>query len=129
MNSKYRSTKPVLRAPAGRLLHLAAVLFSATIARTRSILESNLIVNGNAEAGSAGASVSNVVTIPNWTCTGNVTVLPYHLTGTVLPNDPAPEDQGFASSTALCRFRSTSAAPDGHRTCYVAVQNQPCRGE
>jgi len=47
-----------------------------------SILNTNLIVNGNAEAGPAASSFPSLVSsFPGWTATGNVNVLPYNLTG------------------------------------------------
>jgi uncharacterized protein (TIGR03437 family) len=85
------------RLPYGRwLLCMAAVLAAAQSAQAQqSILGSNLIVNGNAEAGAAGTGPTDVVAIPGWTRTGNATVLPYGLTGYVLLSDPAPPDHGF----------------------------------
>jgi uncharacterized protein (TIGR03437 family) len=55
----------------------------------------NLIVNGNAEAGTAATSSANPVPIPGWTVSGNATVLPYDLSGYLLLSDPAPPDHGF----------------------------------
>ena len=55
----------------------------------------NLIVNGNAEMGTAGTGANDVVAIPGWTRAGNATVLPYGLTGYVLTSDPAPPDHLF----------------------------------
>jgi uncharacterized protein (TIGR03437 family) len=61
-----------------------------------SILNTNLIVNGNAEAGPASPDgTTTVSSIPGWTRTGNADVLPYDLTGLVLLSDPAPPDHGF----------------------------------
>ena len=61
----------------------------------QSILGTNLIVNGNAESGSAGMGVATPVSIPGWTVTGKPTVLPYGLTGFMQTTDPAPPDRGF----------------------------------
>ena len=85
------------------LLGYAALFAVATqLAHAQSILGANLIVNGNAEAGSAGKSTSDVVPIPDWTVSsGSPTVLPYGLTrnGAYNPGiqtaDPAPPDHGF----------------------------------
>jgi uncharacterized protein (TIGR03437 family) len=61
-----------------------------------SVLNTNLIVNGNAEAGPAASSFSSLVSsVPGWTATGNVNVLPYNLTGYIQLTDPAPPDHGF----------------------------------
>ena len=66
------------------------------LAHAQGILGTNLIVNGNAEAGPAGTSITNIVgSVPGWTRTGNATVLPYDLTGYVLLSNPAPADHGF----------------------------------
>lgn len=62
----------------------------------QSILGVNLIVNGDAEAGSAGTDLQNVVTsIPGWTSGGHPNVLPYGLTGLVQLTSPAPPTHGF----------------------------------
>jgi uncharacterized protein (TIGR03437 family) len=79
------------------LLCAAGLLFASQIGRGQSILGTNLIVNGNAEAGPASPDGKTVVSsIPNWTRTkGNANVLPYGLTGFVQLTDPAPPDHGF----------------------------------
>jgi hypothetical protein len=66
------------------LLGIAALLTYAELAGAQSILNSNLIVNGNAEAGQAGTGVvTAVASIPGWTAqSGKPTVLPYNLTST-----------------------------------------------
>ena len=63
--------------------------------QAQSILNRNLIVNGGADDGTAGTSATNIVAIPGWTRTGNLTVLPYNLTGLVQLSDPAPKDHSF----------------------------------
>ena len=81
-----------------RVLLCAALLGLApqTANAQSSILNTNLIVNGNAEAGPASPGGETVVTsIPNWTATGRANVLPYGLTGHLLLTDPAPLDHGF----------------------------------
>ena len=45
--------------------------------RADSVFGSNLIVNGNAEAGAASGDGFSVVAIPGWTVTGNLTVVKY----------------------------------------------------
>lgn len=73
-----------------------AVFFLGTQAIcAQSILGTNLIVNGNAEAGPAGTSTTQASTIPGWTVTGKANVLPYGLTGYLLTTSPAPPDHGF----------------------------------
>lgn len=96
----------------GRLLG-AAVLFAASqMAYAQGILGSNLIVNGNAEAGPAGSGVlTAVASIPGWTVqSGKPTVLPYNLTSTAAQQptngyeqltDPAPPDHGFQYFAAV----------------------------
>jgi uncharacterized protein (TIGR03437 family) len=81
------------------LLLCAAALVAAaqTIHAQSSMLGTNLIVNGNAEAGPASPDGSALVaSIPSWTrATGNANVLPYGLTGFVLLSNPAPPDHSF----------------------------------
>src|ERR1700760_4996684 len=86
---------------------LTMLLFAACPAMCQqSVLNTNLIVNGNAESGPAGGDEINPVSaIPSWTVTsGKPTVLPYNLniTGPQQPTngflqltDPAPPDHGF----------------------------------
>jgi uncharacterized protein (TIGR03437 family) len=71
-----------------------AVFVFAQAVQAQGILGSNLIVNGNAEAGSAGKSPADIVAIPNWTSAGGITALPYDLTGYVLSGSPAPPQPG-----------------------------------
>ena len=80
-----------------RLPLCAAMLFAAAQMGTAqsSILNTNLIVNGNAESGSAGTPTTLVASIPGWTRTGNANVLAYSLTGYLLLTNPAPPDHGF----------------------------------
>ncbi|MGA7834615.1 MAG: hypothetical protein WCA31_05355, partial [Acidimicrobiales bacterium] len=62
---------------ARRWVLCAGLLFGAGVVHSQSILGTNLIVNGNAESGSAGTGIANPVSIPGWTITGKPTVLPY----------------------------------------------------
>ena len=88
------------------LLGLTALLTSVDLAEAQSILNTNLIVNGNAETGQAGAGVvTAVASIPGWTVqSGKPTVLPYNLTSTAAQQpsngyeqltQPSPPDHGF----------------------------------
>src|SRR5215469_6651993 len=72
-------------------------LFSAHTALAQTnILGSNLIVNGGAEAGTAGKTTASIVaSVPGWTRTGNATVLSYDLTNYLLSTEPAPQSRGF----------------------------------
>jgi hypothetical protein len=55
----------------------------------------NLIVNGNAEAG-AGSSDGSVVAVPSWTTTSNFTVVQYGASGGFpTATDPGPADRGL----------------------------------
>jgi uncharacterized protein (TIGR03437 family) len=79
-----------------RIAFAAVLMASAQMIQAQGILNTNLIVNGNAEAGSAATSYRNTVPIPNWTVSsGTPTVLPYGITGWVQTTDPAPPDRGF----------------------------------
>jgi uncharacterized protein (TIGR03437 family) len=62
----------------------------------QSILGSNLVVNGGAEAGPAGTGFASIVaSVPGWTRTGNANVLSYDITGLLLSTQPAPPDHAF----------------------------------
>src|SRR5271165_6630337 len=63
----------------------------------QNILGANLILNGNAESGTASPDGKTIVSsIPNWTRgSGKANVLPYNLTGFTLLTDPTPPDHGF----------------------------------
>jgi uncharacterized protein (TIGR03437 family) len=97
---------------------LALLIYVTPSQAQQSILNTNLVVNGNAEAGSAGTGVTTAVaSIPGWTVTsGKPTVLPYNLTSTAAAQpthgyeqltDPAPQDHGFQYFAAV--FPSTPA--------------------
>lgn len=73
----------------------AALLFVVQIIHAQGVFGTNLIVNGDAESGTAGTATTVVSSIPGWTRTGTANVLPYGLTGFVLLTDPAPKDHGF----------------------------------
>jgi len=101
---------------------LATAFVPSQIVHAQGILGTNLIENGNAEAGSAGTSTSVVVPIPNWTMSaGSPTVLPYGLTRNgaynpgVQTTDPAPPDHGFqyfaaAATSAITQTVDVSSA-------------------
>lgn len=61
------------------------------------VFGSNLIVNGDAEAGAGSASGYDVIRpIPGWTPTGNFTVVRYGAGGGFLtPTDPGPPSRGL----------------------------------
>ena len=92
------------------LLQTAALLLAAHICVAQStVFGNNLIVNGDAEAGPAAANISTVVpSIPSWTRSGTVTVLPYDLTGFVQSTDPAPPDRHFQYFSADGRVLTTN---------------------
>src|SRR5580704_19449042 len=80
----------------GRIACAVVLLAAAQTMHAQGIFGTNLIVNGNAEAGSAGTATTPVASIPGWTLTTrNVNVLPYGLAGHLLLTDPAPPDHGF----------------------------------
>jgi hypothetical protein len=55
----------------------------------------NLIVNGDAEAGTASPNGDDLVTIPGWSITGNLNVVAYGTTGGFpLISDPGPPARG-----------------------------------
>jgi uncharacterized protein (TIGR03437 family) len=96
-NLKSRQTWLALACTRGLLCAAALSFATQTVHAQSSVLNTNLIVNGNAEAGPASPDGKTVVSsIPSWTRgTGMMNVLPYGLTGYVLLTDPAPPDHGF----------------------------------
>ena len=78
-------------------LCLATPLITVPLARAQQTLfGTNLIVNGGADAGLPGASLSSIAaTVPGWTRTGNANVLAYDLPGLLQSSGPAPPDHSF----------------------------------
>jgi hypothetical protein len=90
------------------ILFAAGFLAVAQAVHAQSILNTNLIVNGNAEAGPAGTATTAPSSIPDWTATGGKpNVLPYGLTGYILLSNPAPMDHGFNYFTDMGGGTST----------------------
>ncbi|MBI5206186.1 MAG: carboxypeptidase regulatory-like domain-containing protein [Candidatus Firestonebacteria bacterium] len=59
-----------------------------------SLLNKNLIVNGDAEAGSGSTDGYAIVNIPNWTVNGNLNVVKYNVGVFPGSNSPGPESRG-----------------------------------
>jgi uncharacterized protein (TIGR03437 family) len=81
-----------------RLLFCAALLAVQAVHAQQNIVDgkTNLIANGDAEAGAASQDGKTVVSnIPNWTRATDANVLPYGLTGSILLSDEAPQNHGF----------------------------------
>src|SRR5580698_3336660 len=97
-----------LAATGRRIMCAAVMLAAAQMIHAQSILGNNLIVNGNAEAGPAGTVATLVSSIPGWTQTGTVNVLPYNLTNYILLSDPGPPDRTFQYFTAAGNKLTTS---------------------
>jgi uncharacterized protein (TIGR03437 family) len=127
-NSKYSASYLKL------LLQMTALMAPAQLMNGQSsVFGTNLIVNGNAENGSASPDGTVVVTsIPGWTrgtsTNGNANVVPYGLTGFVLLSDPAPPDHGFqyfasqggaASLTQVIDVSSGSSTIGGGNVKYT----------
>jgi uncharacterized protein (TIGR03437 family) len=106
--SQSNETRRGRRTYGAQLLYLAVLLAAAQMVHAQSsILGTNLIVNGNAEAGPAGTGVNDIVTsIPGWTRTGNANVLSYGLNGLIQLSDPTPPDHLFNY------FAAASGKPD-----------------
>jgi len=77
------------------LCAIALFVTVETVKAQSSILNTNLLQNGGAEAGPAGTTTTVPASIPGWTVTGRANVLPYGLTGLLLLTDPAPPVPGF----------------------------------
>jgi hypothetical protein len=91
-------------------------------------LEHNLIVNGDAEAGSAGnpdgtAEQRVVKELPGWTRTGSLTVYPYvagQTIGAVGEGDPRPDDHGKNYFTG-----GPNGGPDALATATQSIDLTP----
>jgi hypothetical protein len=59
-----------------------------------SVFGTNLVVNGNAEAGPGATGTDTVSNIPGWTPSGNFTVHQYGDTNYLTATDPGPDDRG-----------------------------------
>lgn len=112
-----------------RLLCAAVLLVAPQIVRGQGILGNNLIVNGDAETGSAGTPSVAAATIPGWTPTGKANMLPYGLTGYLLVSEPAPQNHGFqyfACASASCLLTqnidvsSAASAISGGNVKFIA---------
>lgn len=77
-----------------RLLCLGVIGIVQVASGQSSILNSNLIVNGGAEAGPTGSPGTLPTSIPGWTSNA-ANVLAYNITGLIQSTDPAPPDHGF----------------------------------
>lgn len=83
-------------------------------------LGSNLILNGGAEDGVAGVNHDDIVAIPSWTRTGNMTVLKYGSQASYpYPQTPGPTDRGMnvfiggpSASTTLTQDVDLTACED-----------------
>lgn len=77
----------------------ALLLLTPSIGRAALIFNTNVIVNGDAEAGSGALKNNAVVPAPGWTTTGNFTVVQYRDDTDPNPgiprlSDPGPADRG-----------------------------------
>ncbi len=79
----------------GFLAALITFTLSPSARPQSSLLNTNLIVNGNAETGNVSDPASVVSSIPGWTRNGTITVLSYGDTGYLQTTDPAPPDHSF----------------------------------
>ena len=80
------------------------------ISPVRAQFGSNLIVNGNAEAGPGSASSNDIEPVPSFTTTGSFTVVQYGPNGGPLPTDPGPADRGLNYFAGGPNNASSSAA-------------------
>ena len=105
----------------------AALLIYETPSVAQSILNTNLIVNGNAEAGPAGTGVVTAVTsIPGWTVqSGKPTVLPYNLTSTTAQQPTNGYEQ--LTDPAPRIMASNISRPFSHRCLPYCLKSSMCR--
>ena len=77
----------------GRQLSSAAVRSTIYSVKTNAPVGANLIVNGDAEAGS-GSPDGSVVSVPGWTTTRNFTAVQYGAPGFLAMDSPGPTSRG-----------------------------------
>jgi hypothetical protein len=77
----------------------AAVLATASIAAHAGLFDTNLIVNGNAEAGPTSRDGYQPVAVPGWTTNGLVTVVAWNTSGFPTSSSPGPANRGAALFT------------------------------
>ena len=125
-----------------RTLGVAAVLIAVPLLPAQqSLFGTNLIVNGGADAGLPGTSLSSfAATVPGWTRTGNANVLSYSLPGLLPSTSPAPPDHSFqyfvagSGSSTFSQDIDVSAAASviaaGNvkftASAYLGGANPPC---
>jgi hypothetical protein len=74
----------------------AAVLATASIAAHAGLFDTNLIVNGTAEAGPTSPDGYQLVAVPGWMTNGPVTVVAWNTSGFPTSSSPGPADRGAA---------------------------------
>jgi hypothetical protein len=89
-----------------KTLALIALAICVSLSLQAGPFNTNLIINGNAEAGVGSVSGNDIEPVPGWTTTNNFTVCMYGAASGVPTNCPGPADRGsnyFAGgpSTAL----------------------------
>ena len=81
-----------------RVTALVSCIALVSSSGAQSIFGTNLIVNGDAEAGTGSSTGDQVVPIPGWIATGGLTVAQYSAVSVTggLPSsgDPGPHDRG-----------------------------------
>lgn len=85
-------------------------------------LNTNLVVNGNAEAGPASENAANAVSIPGWTTNGMFTVMQYNTPGFLLDTDNLPVDHGrnFFSGGKVGPVNELETAPTATQIINVS---------
>jgi uncharacterized protein (TIGR03437 family) len=83
-----------------------------------SVLGTNLVVNGNAEAGPGVPDSSTALYVPGWSTANSASVAPYGGTGWILLSDPGPADRGVNLFTGS---RSTNSGS----TMYQDIDVSP----
>lgn len=81
-----------------KIATLMTLVAAATLGpshRARASFETNLIVNGGAEAGTGSSTGNDVLAVPGWTTVGNFTVVQYGAPGGYpSATDPGPANRG-----------------------------------
>ena len=71
-----------------------SLVLSTLVTSPGAVLGTNLVVNGNAEAGPSAARPTTTLYIPGWSTAGDASVAPYGGTDWIQLTDPVPPDHG-----------------------------------
>lgn len=90
-----------------------SVVLSALGTSPGTVLDTNLIANGNAEAGPGVVHTSTTAYVPGWSTANGASVAPYGGTNWIATTDPGPADRGvnlFVGPGSMNQYLDVSPA-------------------